>query len=191
MSSAKSAATRIMVIRHAEKPADTGAPFGVNADGNQDPESLIVQGWQRAGAVASLFAPSRGPLQSPDLSTPQFLYASGTAKHSSSERPQETITPLASKLSLSLNTNFLKGDEANMVKDAISQNGVVLICWEHQAIPDIANNILGNTTTVPQKWPGDRFDLVWVFDLDASTGGYNFTQVPQLLLAGDSNSIIE
>jgi len=180
-----------MVIRHAEKPADTGAPFGVNADGNQDPESLIVQGWQRAGAVASLFAPSRGPLQSPDLSTPQFLYASGTAKHSSSERPQETITPLASKLSLSLNTNFLKGDEANMVKDAISQNGVVLICWEHQAIPDIANNILGNTTTVPQKWPGDRFDLVWVFDLDASTGGYNFTQVPQLLLAGDSNSIIE
>jgi hypothetical protein len=180
-----------MVIRHAEKPADTGSPFGVTVDGSQDAESLIVQGWQRAGALATLFSPSRGPLQSPELATPQVLYASGIAKHSSSERPQETITPLAAKVSLSINTNYLKGDENEMVDDAISQNGIVLICWEHQEVPNIANQILGNDTTAPQKWPGDRFDLVWVFDLNNSTGEYGFTQVPQLLLAGDSDTIIE
>jgi len=191
MSEAKPAAPKIMVIRHAEKPADSGSPFGVTADGSQDPESLIVQGWQRAGAIASLFAPSRGPLQSSELATPQFLYASGVAKHSDSRRPQETITPLAAKISLSPNLEYLKGDEKDMVRSAVSQTGIVLICWEHQAIPDIANRILGNNTTAPQKWPGDRFDLVWVFDLDTSTGQYRFTQVPQLLLAGDSNAIIQ
>jgi hypothetical protein len=191
MSDTTPAAGKIMVIRHAEKPPDSGSPFGVTPDGNQDAESLIVQGWQRAGALAALFAPSRGQLQSTELATPQFLYASGIAKHSSSERPQETITPLAGKISLSINTNFLKGDEKAMVDDAVAQSGTVLICWEHQAIPEIANYILGNNTTAPQQWPGQRFDLVWVFDLDTSNGQYGFTQVPQLLLEGDSNTIIQ
>ena len=51
--------------------------------------------------------------------------------------------------------------------------------------PAIANALLGNTTTVPQIWPGDRFDLVWVFTLTTATGTYAFAQVPQLLLSGD------
>jgi len=190
MGDAKPNASKIMVIRHGEKPAASGSPFGVTIDGSQDAESLIVQGWQRAGALATLFAPSRGPLQSPELATPQFLYASGISKHSNSKRPQETITPLQQKISVSIDTGFLKGDETDMVNDAVSQSGIVLICWEHQAIPGIANQILGNNTTAPQTWPGDRFDLVWVFDLDASTGQYGFTQVPQLLLAGDLDTII-
>ena len=138
MSDSKPNAPKIMVIRHAEKPAATGSPFGVTADGTQDTESLIVQGWQRAGALGTLFAPSRGGLQSPELATPQFLYASGIGKHSGSQRPQETITPLGAKLSLSINTNFLKGEEKDMVDDAVSQLGIVLICWEHEAIPGIA-----------------------------------------------------
>jgi hypothetical protein len=47
----------------------------------------------------------------------------------------------------------------------------------------IANAILGNKTSSPQYWPLDRFDLVWVFDRRGDT--WTFTQVPQLLLAGD------
>ena len=64
--------------------------------------------------------------------------------------------------------------------------GTALISWQHEDIPCIANVILGNQTTVPQKWPGIRFDVVWVFDLDASSSSYSFNQVPQRLLAGDS-----
>jgi hypothetical protein len=191
MAKTKPVASKVMVIRHAEKPADSGAPFGVTADGNQDTESLIVQGWQRAGGLATLFAPARGPLQSADLVTPQFLYASGVGKHSTSERPEETITPLADKLGLQINTTYLKGDEENMVTDAVSQSGTVLICWQHEDIPTISNFIIGNDTTVPQEWPGERFDVVWVFDLDSASGQYSFSQVPQLLLAGDLNSPIQ
>jgi hypothetical protein len=35
-----------MIIRHAEKPTGTGAPYGVTDAGEQDPESLIVDGWR-------------------------------------------------------------------------------------------------------------------------------------------------
>lgn len=180
--------TKIMVIRHAEKPADSAC--GVDSDGNQNSESLTVEGWQRAGALVCFFAPTHGTLQNSELATPQFLYASDIGHHSKSERPQETITPLSAEMSLQINTNYLKDDYKSMVKNARSCDGIVLICWEHQDIPGIANEILGNTTTAPQKWPGCRFDVVWVFDWDSAAGAYTFHQVPQCLLAGDKPTVI-
>ncbi len=183
-------AIKIMVIRHAEKPADSGLFYGVLTTGEQNRESLIVQGWERAGALACFFAPTNGILQNSDLAKPQFLYASGIGKHSNSLRPQETVTPLSAKLGLNININYLKGQETALVKNALTCDGVVLICWEHQNIPTIANQILGNTTTAPQSWPGNRFDLVWVFDFNSTSGNYNFNQSPQFLLAGDSPTLI-
>jgi hypothetical protein len=182
-------APRIMLIRHAEKPDDPPPPYGVTHHGEQDPESLSVKGWQRAGALVCLFAPDRGPLQSPLLSTPQALYAaspgSSGSEESKSHRPEETITPLAKKIGLSIQEQFTKGQEAQVAEAAMAESGVVLVCWQHKVLHLIANQILGNDTTAPQAWPGDRFDLVWVFDLQ-SGGSYSFTQVPQMLLEGDS-----
>lgn len=177
-------ASKVMVIRHAEKPTASPPFYGVTAAGEKDPESLIVRGWQRAGALACLLAPSRGPLQSPELAQPQLLYASD--KQSGSQRPLETITPLATKLRIKVDTSFKKGQEKDLVKKVLARPGIVLICWQHEAIPEIANRILGDQTTAPQEWPGSRFDLVWVFDRDPDSGTYYFSQVPQLLLAGDS-----
>ena len=51
------AARKIMVIRHAEKPDDAGTIFGITIEGHQDSEELSVRGWQRAGALATFFAP--------------------------------------------------------------------------------------------------------------------------------------
>lgn len=181
---------KIMIVRHAEKPADSGKPHGVNPDGEQDDEALIVQGWQRAGALAALFAPSHGALQNAALATPEFLFASGIAKHSESERPQETITPLAAKLGLDINTQATKGQEGQVAALAMACGGFALIAWEHQDIPAIANAIMGNSTSVPQSWPGSRFDLVWIFDWDQGSKGYVFSQVPQQLLAGDLPTVI-
>ncbi|MFA7242404.1 MAG: hypothetical protein WC091_20005 [Sulfuricellaceae bacterium] len=182
-------AKKIMMIRHAEKPADSGAPFGVDINGNQDAESLIPRGWQRAGALAEFFDPANGCLQDKRLAVPQFLYASGVGKHSNSLRPEETIMPLSEKLGIKINTTFKKGDEADMIQDAMAQDGIVLIAWEHQAIPGIANLIPGNNT-IPQTWPGNRFDIVWIFDPAPNNAAYTFSQVPQQLLSGDSNTVI-
>ncbi|AJX31047.1 hypothetical protein [Burkholderia oklahomensis] len=184
-------AHKIMIVRHAEKPASDDAPYGVNAKGEQDVEALTVFGWQRAGALAVLFAPSRGPLQSAGLATPDCLFAAAVAKHAKSERPIDTITPLAHKLGLAICDTYTKGQEKELAEAAVASKGSVLIAWQHEDIPAIADAIPLGKDTVPQKWPDDRFDLVWVFDLDAASGKYRFNQVPQLLLKGDRNSVIE
>ncbi|KVK88434.1 hypothetical protein [Burkholderia sp. MSMB1498] len=184
-------AHKIMIIRHAEKPDGNDAPYGVNAKGEQDVEALTVFGWQRAGALAALFAPSRGPLQSSELATPDCLFAAAVAKHAKSARPIDTITPLAHKLGCTISDAYTKGQEKELAQAAAASKGCVLIAWQHEDIPAIANALPLGKATVPPKWPDDRFDLVWVFDLDAASGTYRFSQVPQLLLKGDRNSVIE
>lgn len=154
-----------MIVSHAEKPAESCKQFGVDINGNQD-----------------------GKLQNPGIAVPQYLYASGVGKYSNSLRPQGRITSLSEKLGIKINSKYKKGDEADMIKDAMEYDGIVLIAWEHQDIPGIANLILRNSTTAPQKWPGDRFDIVWIFDLQ--NGAYTFSQVPQRLLAGDGDAVI-
>jgi hypothetical protein len=77
------------------------------------------------------------------------------------------------------------------VAAAKAASGIVLIAWQHEDIPAIGTAIVGNSTTVPQKWPGTRFDVVWIFDFASASRTYRFTQVPQCLLAGDQNSVIQ
>jgi hypothetical protein len=178
-------ATKIMLIRHAEKPSDDGSVQGVSPAGTPDTEALIVRGWQRAGALVRFFAPVRGALVDQRLATPRAIFASAVAKHSKSSRPQQTVLEIAAVLKLSLILDFPKGDEAALVAKAIAEDGPVLIAWEHEAIPAIANRIIGNSTTCPQNWPGSRFDLVWVFDRQGPSAAWSFSQVPQMLLSGD------
>ena len=177
--------SKIMLVRHAERPAKIGSPYGVDVDGHTDVNSLSAPGWQRAGALACLFAPSHGPLQHRDLATPQFLFATDVGTLSPSHREQETISPLGAKLGVEVSAQHTKQDHAPMVKSALACDDIVLICWDHKFLPAVANAILGDRTTAPQKWKKKRFDLVWVFDWNSSTETYDFAQVPQLLLAGD------
>ena len=62
-------ATKIMIIRHAERPPDDGLIHGVNMSGTKDPEELTVRGWQRAGALVRFFAPANGHFVNAQLAT--------------------------------------------------------------------------------------------------------------------------
>jgi hypothetical protein len=201
---ASTGATRIMVIRHAEKPGVYGKDTytGIDLTGKADPESLVTLGWQRAGGLASLFDPFYSGVLPTTLSLPQFLFAADPNDTSSkdkdkepSQRPYQTILPASLKLNLSIDANHKKKNYQKMVEKALGRAGVVLVAWQHQDIPSIGNEILSQTGTsgisVPQTWPGDRYDLVWVFDRPSGAGVItSFTQVPQMLLAGDQNTII-
>jgi hypothetical protein len=182
------AATKIMIIRHAERPPDDGSANGVTPKGATDPKELSVRGWQRAGALVRFFAPLGGHFADPHLATPDTIFASKVAHHSPSLRPQRTVESLADFLHKSLVMKHAKGEEEALVADAIAADGAVLIAWEHEAIPDICNLIIGNKTTCPQKWHGSRYDLVWVLDRPRSSEeAWTFAQVPQMLLPGDTN----
>jgi hypothetical protein len=173
-----------MVLRHAEKPAKDLEPFGVTLEGKPHSESLTARGWQRAGALANLFAPNNGHFQHASLAKPQLIYASKPLKRKGSRRPIETMTPLAEKLAIRINYKFPRFEVESMLEEVFLCKGAVLICWQRDYIPQIAAHILGNKTRVP-VWPEDRFDLVWVFDRNRSSDRFTFKQVPQRLLMGD------
>ena len=173
---------KIMLIRHGEKPPPTGPPpAGVHEDGTEHAHSLIVRGWQRAGALVPFFTIPWDPA----IHTPAHIYSpprhGGDGDHG---RPYETVMPLAARLNVPADTSFVLDQENDLVADVRTRPGAVLIAWEHNRIPRIANALLGDATSAPQHWPGDRFDLVWILDLQPD-GTYRFSQRPQLLLHGD------
>jgi hypothetical protein len=179
-------ADKIMLIRHGEKPGEPPPPFGVDETGQEDQEELAVRGWQRAGAIACLFAEWTAASRPPGLTTPRTIYASAVVHHGGrSLRPQRTVKPLAAVLEIAVDTQFALGDEPNLAVAAQQTPNSVLIAWHHEAIPTLANAILGSDTMCPQHWPEERFDVVWVFDRAPGQVGWQFSQVPQMLLAGD------
>ena len=183
--------SKIMLIRHAEKPTANPPPHGVNLQGDHDEKALSVRGWMRAGALAVLFAPANHSFQNPALATPNVIYATSAPDDQSSARPVQTILPLVEKLGANVHTNFTcpKGQEREMIASALKEDGVILICWEHNHIPDAAQHIplsVNNRARVPDKWDDARFDLIWVFDTDEQGEGYIFSQVSEMVLAGDS-----
>ena len=184
MKKIKRKATKIMLMRHAEKPDKDFAPFGVSRKGERNKESLQVRGWQRAGALIGLFAHPNGDV-APALAKPHFLYASKPLRRRGSRRSLQTLAPLSEKLGLEINIAFPRFEFEEMLDDVYKRKGVVLICWQREYIPEIALKILGDRKVVPAIWPEDRYDMIWVFDLDHKTDRYHFKQVPQKLLAGD------
>lgn len=176
----------IMIVRHAEKAApDRG---GVDETGDDDHHSLAVRGWQRAGALVTLFAPLYRPLPEPCLARPDFLFAEcadapgSEEKHS--KREEQTFVPLAEMLGIEPDFQFGKGQEAEAAAAAKGCRGSVLIAWEHKKLLELACQITSEKR-LPAEWPSDRYDLVLVFRLQPDGETYSFEQVPQLLLAGD------
>jgi hypothetical protein len=176
-------AAKIMLIRHAEKPNGDGGP-GLMPNGVENPRALTLTGWKRANALVGLFNPPDGALPRPPLARPKSLFASG----SDSLRPKQTLAPLATALNLSIRT-FLKGQEPELVAAVKASEDPVLISWQHEALPTIAGLIRGGADGVPPSWPGHVYDLVWVLDLQPS-GAWSFTQVPELIMPGDSDKPI-
>jgi hypothetical protein len=181
---------KIMVVRHGEKPEKDEDIHGVNPEGEHDRNELSTRGWQRSGALARFFNPLHGLFAHPALAKPDAVFAAAPTGHVQSERSCHTVQAVAELLGLKVNLKHSKGEEKKLVEDAIATHGVVLIGWEHNAIVEVANLILGNDKSCPQKWPDSRFDLVWVFDHQPHPADWKLTQVAQMVLPGDSTNLI-
>jgi hypothetical protein len=168
-----SPSTKVLIIRHGEKPGDPAT------DGADDGPDLSTKGFERAAALAVYVPATFGP--------PDFLFATTESKHSN--RPVETITPLAQALGIEINHKHADGDFAK-VADDIRKNPkyagkLVLICWHHGNIPALTSALGGSPPFKP--WPATVFDLVWSLDLPipAPAAGIQVENIPQLLLFGD------
>jgi hypothetical protein len=191
----------IYIIRHGEKPATTSGT-GPDVFGKPSVHSLIAQGWHRAAALQTLFAPAQGPLPK-TLVMPTELIAPdyGDPKKNLEHRTSQTILPLARLLGLDIETHIQgkkgpvhceEGNEGD-VGTALGEgtSGVTLACWEHQHIYDIARKIpCVAGTKIPQNWPNDRFDVIFSFTRDDDTTPYTFGQILQNLFVNDGQQPI-
>jgi hypothetical protein len=176
----------IMIIRHAEKPTEELA--GIHPNGDQSDNCLIVRGWQRAGALVPYLAPAVGNAANPKLARPIHLMAAnreapGADPKEKSLREEQTLSALSDAIKVPLDVSCGKGMETKAAQIAMEQEGPVLIAWDHNKIVELSRQI-SDDPAIPGEWPGSRFDMVFVFRAKAG-GGYDFEQVPQMLLPGD------
>jgi hypothetical protein len=132
-------ALTLMIIRHAEKPKEEWPGPGLTIEGSPDEKSLVIRGWQRAGAWSALFAAGLGGA---DFPRPDVIYAADPSRdivaadpdNGPSERPFETVTPVSDALGLKPVITWALGQEADLVKEITKLSGIVLVCWEHKRI---------------------------------------------------------
>ena len=180
------AALTLLIIRHAEKPGENWPGPGLTADGTPDDRSLVIRGWQRAGAWTALFGAGLGGALYP---APGAVYAANDVGQGDdvSKRPEETVSALSPRLGLQTNLTYAKGQEKALVAKLLGLSGVVLVAWEHKAIiADILPLIPIRSGTPPTHWNGSRYDVVLRFDRADGATGFDFQELFPMLLSGDS-----
>jgi hypothetical protein len=193
--------SQVLIIRHGEKLGDPSA----DESGGQN---LSIRGSSRAAAIPSLFVPATSvlactlaagsemsftgtyapvtlPGTPPRFAKPDFLFA--TKASNNSNRPVETITPLSAALKVDIDTKHSDKDYDKVASDILTNakytGRVVLVCWHHGKIPDLAQKL---GVTSPPPWPGSVFDRVW--QITYPNGVASLQDLPQILLYGDSCS---
>lgn len=170
-----------MIVRHAEKPTTSNEQLGIRPNGEHNRHSLSVRGWIRAGALVGLFAPQHGEPRAGSGATRRDLRLGPRGRRG--HRPVQTVTPLAERLGKHIHSGCGAGRESEVAAKLAARRGAVLVSWHHEAIPKLVGELGAAAPAVPQHWPGDRFDVGWTLTRDGT--GWEFGQVPQLLLAGD------
>jgi hypothetical protein len=156
---------QVLIIRHAEKPDEEGDPH------------LTSRGAARAAALPALFLiPPTFPTKPAPFPAPDFVFATKASKESN--RPIETVTPLAKVLGdLHIHDKHANDDFQALVDDLFGDakyaGKTVLVCWHHGKIPKLAEAVLARAKNadrvvdkVPKKWDELVFDQVWQITFD-------------------------
>jgi hypothetical protein len=140
---------QIILIRHADEPDDPNNPH------------LSPAGVKRAEQLVSFVTTDSAMTR---FGVPVAVFATRTTKHGNGQRTQETVTPLARTLRLAVQTPFQAKDFAALAKRILLDPGyagkTVLICWNHEEIPQLARAL--GIKPEPPKWKAKVYDLVYV-----------------------------
>ncbi|KAJ5152678.1 uncharacterized protein N7482_009156 [Penicillium canariense] len=129
----------VYLIRHGEKPSSGN---GLNA-----------QGEERAQCLRTVFGASSGY-------NIGHIMAQTPKSDGSRQRPYDTVEPLAEDLGLTVDISCDR-DDPECVEDVVkgySGSGNILICWEHDALTDIVQQ-LGDDDA--PTYPDDSFNIIW------------------------------
>ncbi|HEY7636266.1 MAG TPA: hypothetical protein VH763_12005 [Gemmatimonadales bacterium] len=139
---------QIILLRHADEPDDPHNPH------------LSPAGVERAEGLVAFITTDSAMTR---FGLPVAIFATRTTKHGNGQRTQETVAPLARRLQLPVLTPFLSEDFAALAKRILLDPGyagkTVLICWNHEEIPQLAKAL--GVRPQPPKWKGSVYDLVY------------------------------
>ena len=134
--------TRIILIRHGEKPAH-GQP-GLNS-----------QGLERADSLIHVFGP-KSPFKI------SHIVAQKPHENGKRARPSLTAAPLARSLGLEVDVSLEREDVKDVAEKVKGERkGDILVCWEHKRLHDIAQ---AHGVKDPPQYDGERYDLLWILE---------------------------
>jgi hypothetical protein len=131
---------QIIFIRHGEKP--------------EKGDNLTCQGLNRSLQLPTIIVSKFG--------IPDFIYAPSliTGQFTKRSRMFQTVTPLAIKYNISINSNYDEKDSAGIANDLKNKNGTVLVVWEHKAIIPIVRSL--GITNEQLIWSDDDYNSIWI-----------------------------
>jgi hypothetical protein len=137
----------IILIRHAEKPA------------NADDPHLSAAGVSRAQRLVSFITTDPAMTK---LGKPVAIFASRPTKHGNGQRTQETVAPLAAALGVPVQTPYGTDDYAKLATLILSRadyaGKTILVCWTHDDITKLAGAL--GMKPRPPKWKASVYDRV-------------------------------
>lgn len=151
----------IVFLRHGEKPS---GGYG----------QLTCQGLNRSLALPSVLNSKYGTAQYIFAPNPEVMVPD-SAGNFYYVRPLATIEPTAVRLGLPVNTTYGYTDVTGMQNELTSSpyaSSTIYVAWEHQYLPQIAQNILnqfGAGVTVP-AWTYGDYDTLYVVRITRSGG---------------------
>lgn len=158
---------RILIIRHAEKPAPKDPPD----------TGLTPRGVQRANALAMVIS----------ARYPHIDYLFSSASTRTSMREVLTLKPLARKLGLPIDSSYANTSYNQLAQSLLTDpryaGKTILICWNHRQIPQFAQALGASPPVSP--WPGNLYDRIWQIDYGAD-GTVTIQNLPENALPGDS-----
>lgn len=169
--------TTIVLMRHCEK-------YGPLAQQGKHNDCSYV-GYERAVFLKHAVFGKRWP-------NPSWLYALSPQRGQDHfvHRQVETLTPLADKLNLSINTNYEEHQHDALAHDLFQkmQTGemcgkIAVVSWTHRSLPQLASS-LGcwlnyQQGGCPPSYPEESFDQVWLL---------KYVYNPQVALGEEYNS---
>ncbi|MFT3730087.1 MAG: histidine phosphatase family protein [Hyphomicrobium sp.] len=133
---------RIILMRHADKTDDS------------EDEDLSDAGEARAQRLATYIPETFGK--------PDIIIATAHSKHS--DRPKETVQPLADAVGLRIEHDYEDKDFPDLVEDIFNdpdyKNKTVVICWHHGNLPAMAAMLGAPTGSYPDPWPADAYNII-------------------------------
>jgi phosphohistidine phosphatase SixA len=143
---------RIILMRHADKPDDPDDP------------DLSAAGEARAEHLASYIPQTFGK--------PDVIIATARSKHS--DRPLETVEPLARAVDEPVEHDIKDKDFEDLVDEIFSdpdyRGKTIVICWHHGTLPAIAALLGAPVGSSPDPWPDDTYNLILDLRYDPNSG---------------------